>query len=208
MIKVASGRGAKVDTPTVAVDPKWPAAFRAHVERMLAIRGAWASSPAIVAKTHVWRPSSALLVIIGDLVGDNLVIATGRDDLGIVVVTGSITCRNLVVGYGVSLVCAGAVTARQAIVATSPDSTTYVAGKVRAKLVVSGEGAWLTLFAPSQLAAPVSRYVMVGAKPLRRSADLQRLVVAKALQREDDDEVSVATSAATKMIVAGRSILR
>ena len=228
MTEVASGRGANVDRcersgwqapwggarteppaapPMITISPKWPAAFRMHVERMLAIRGTWASSSAVTAKTKVWRPSSARLVIAGDLVGDNLVIATGRDDFGIVVVTGSITCRNLVVGYGFSLVCAGAVTAKQAIVAASPDSTTYVAGKVTAKLAVSGEGAWLTLFAPNQLAAPVSGYVMVGAKPLRKPANLQRLVIAKALER-DDDEVSVAISAATKIIVAGRTILR
>ena len=204
-----------------------PPAFAKHWLSMQGMAGTTGLAPATAAITSkAWRPKSAWTIIDGDLdLGGNVIVATGKHDYGALLVRGDVRCRNLVVGNGFSFACSGDLTVKEAIVASAADSTCYVAGKVRARLVDSGSGAWLTIFSPAQLMAKhVSGYVMVGAKPLqpKRRADLKKLLVPRAVEREEwdamdaedregedaSDYIRVDDRAAFGLLAKGGTILR
>jgi hypothetical protein len=230
----AVGSGIIVPMPTaskpsqpskIELSARLPQGFRMHVAQLQTIAAEWIRSGTVADTKQVWRPKAAYTVIDGDLVtAGNLVIGTGKHDYGAVIVTGSIKCKNLLVSSGFSLACAGALTVAEVIVATQGDSTTYVAGPINAKLVISGSGAWLTTFSPKQLGrTPVSGYVMVGNKPSKETTvDLgKRLISAvvndeewRAMDPEDrvgekaSDYVQLEDSKVSKHLAAGKSILR
>ncbi|HEY4175231.1 MAG TPA: polymer-forming cytoskeletal protein [Kofleriaceae bacterium] len=208
------------------LDDSIAAPLRTHIERMLSISPTWAEVEELRKKAKAWRPDVQHFIVNGDLTIDgNIIVGTGKHDHGVVIVMGNISCKNLVVASGFSLVCVGNLTATEAIVAQLPDSTTYVGGKVKAKLLASGRGAWMTVFDAKQLAgAKLSGYAMVGARPHSptRKVDLAKVLVSGALdEREwramDADErkvekqadyVDINVSGVFKLLAKGASILR
>lgn len=128
----------------------------------------WTVVPSVQVKSG-WQPSARFLVVDGDLTAGKILVRDGVSDFGVVIVLGDVTCGSFEVASGWTFVCTGAVDAKRTITATAADSASYVGGKVKAKLVKSGNGAWLTLFGgAASLDAPVSHSVMVdGVGPLK-----------------------------------------
>jgi len=87
----------------------------------------------------------------------------------------------------------------------------YVAGKVRAAFLSSGDGAWLTVYDRKQLAvAAVTRYTSVyGGKPERpqQAADVGELLVVE-VQRSDEQRQVIDLGAVRTRLAAGDPILR
>lgn len=199
------------------LDAGLPAAFRAHVEQMMGVTSAWETAPGVVVgeadvRGRAWRPGSPGLIVEGDLVVEgNVIVGTGKHDFGVVIVVGAIRCRNLMVAAGFSLVCAGAVTVDEALIASAADSTAYVAGTVTAPFLASGDGAWLTVFDREQLAVgAITRYTVVHAgPPVRppRAADVGELLVDDVLRLDEQQKVIDLTAVRTRL-AAGGSILR
>jgi hypothetical protein len=208
-----------------------PAELRAFVEDLftLDLEAPWAQ-PAGVKQpgaTAVWRPPNAYTLVMGDLdVEGNVLVEAAGEDMGVLVVFGDVTCRNLMVGVGFSFVCTGALRVKETLVARAADSVTYAAGVVEAELVDSGSGAWLTLFGdPSGLRAKyLTHYAMHGRNALQTSnpPDLRALVVPEVLdleewdsltpeQQADEDPkliIKLDARAARKRLAAGASLFR
>lgn len=208
-------RPKRVDPPRL--DPALPAAFRAHVAQLMGVTGAWETVPGVAVgaaevRGRAWRPASPGLIVEGDLVvAGNVIVGTGKHDFGVVIVVGDIRCRNLMVATGWSLACAGAITVDEALITSAADSTAYVAGKVRAAFLSSGDGAWLTVYDRKQLAvAAVTRYTSVyGGKPERpqQAADVGELLVVE-VQRSDEQRQVIDLGAVRTRLAAGDPILR
>jgi hypothetical protein len=149
--------------------PRVPPRLLARLDQF-ATMAKWTLLSTVEVKS-VWQPPARFVVVEGDLNAGKLVAGDGVSDLGIVVVLGDVTCASLEVTRGWTFVCTGNVTAKGTIHAFAGDSATYVGGKVCAKLVKSGRGAWLTLFGGrTSLDASISHYVMLdGVGPLKKS---------------------------------------
>lgn len=146
-----------------------PARLLAQIDQFASL-GRWTAVPPVT--TKAWTPPARLVVVDGGITTGKLVIHDGASHHGVVIVLGDVGCTSLDVKSGWTLVCTGDMTATGTITATAGDSVTYVGGVVSARLVKSGTGAWLTLFAGAKaLKAPVSSYVMVdGVGPLKNAA--------------------------------------
>lgn len=200
-----------------AQGPGWPAGFREQVARMSGVVPSWETVAGVgvgaaVVEGRAWRPGAPGLIVEGDLVvPGNVIVGTGRHDHGVVIVGGEIRCRNLMVAAGFTLLCAGAVTAAEALIANAADSVTVVAGTVTAALLASGDGAWLTVFDRGQLAAAaVTRYVCVHGRARevpKRAADVGALLAAE-MVCNDDERPQIDLGAVRSRLDAGGSILR
>lgn len=155
----------------------------------------WAVEASIKPGT-IWTPPEPFLLLEGNLTtSGNVVVRTPGVDHGVLVVSGSIRCRNLLVGAGFSLFCLGDLTASEVLITTCADSTTDVGGIVRARLLVSGHGAWLTLSESGNVKVrALDGYVMAGGKPLRpkRKPSLDQLVRRTVLDDEEWRSLSAA----------------
>lgn len=210
-----------------AVNKSAPKALAASFKRLAPASAKWTRLGPVRVTAPVWRPPQSFVWIEGDLhVDGNVVVGTGKDDFGVLVVVGNVTCRNLVTAAGWSFVCTGSLACEEAVVATLADSVTYVGKNVSASFVDSGSGAWLTLFGgKNALQAPVSGYVMSeGDKPVYEESpvELESLVVKEAIESEEWDAMSaderrgekrsdylrVDAQAALQRIAKGTSILR
>ena len=184
----------------------------------------WVTEASVEA-TATWKLPGRAWIVTGDLVGDNVVVASTVARDCYLIVLGAVRCRNLLVGSSASLVCVGPVSVAEVMIVTDADAVTLAADKVTARVLVSGKGAWLTLSDEQQLAVEhLVGYVMIGAKPLRPSQrpDLDALVVPEALDTRDwdsldpadqqeearVDHVRIHAKAARARIEAGASILR
>ena len=202
------------------------AAFAADLARIRSAGVEWVRIGPVDSDSNVWRPTAPYLEIEGDLrCTGNIVVATGKHDFGTVVVSGDVSCRNLVVGSGFFLLCGGGIDASETIIATAADSGTYVAGPVKARLLDSGSGAWLKAYDSAQLeGSGLYGYAMVAGRPHSAASpvDLETVLRSDAIETEewdslDDDErigetraeyIRVADSAARRILGAGGSILR
>ena len=205
-----------------------PAPFAEHVRDVFEMDHlSWTVLDGVTASTPAWRPATQAVLITGDLdIDGNVIVSSSKpvDDTYLVVL-GAVRCRNFIVDDGAAFLCAGALTAKEAIVCTAADSVSAVAGDVHAQLLDSGQGAWLDVFAKSQLAAVqhLSSYVMVAGTPdsADPSADLSALVIKNVLDTEEWDEldpeeqeeeeradyISLDTAKAFKLLAKGKSIL-
>lgn len=212
---------ARVESTLASLHP----GFAAKAKAFLSMGLPWATLDRVQASVPVWRPEPLALIVLGDLeVDGNVVVRTSASEDTFLVVLGSIRCRNLVVSRAASLVCAGDVLAREAIVCTAADSVSVAAGKVDARLLASGRGAWLQIYEESQLAVTyLSGYVMVGREARRRvpPPPLDSLAVGAALDTREWDSLSpedregetrsdyirLDGDAAERLIAGGQSIL-
>lgn len=204
-----------------------PPAFAEHVRGVLGMEHLnWTVVDGVKDAKPAWRSPSQAVLITGDLHVDGNVIAhASKHDDSYLVVLGSVHCRNLIVGDGAAFLCAGALVAQEAIVCTAMGSVTMVAGDVQAKLLDSGQGAWIDVFAKEQIAAVqhLSSYVMVGGTPdsAEEPADLTELAVKAVLDTEEWDEldpeeqededkadyVRIDARKASQLLAKGQSIL-
>lgn len=205
-----------------------PATFAEHVRGVFGMEHLeWTVVDQLNESTPAWRPAKQALLITGDLHidGNVLVKTTQRRDDTYLVVLGAVRCRNLIVGDGAAFLCAGALTAQEAIVCTSMGSVTEIAGDVQAQLLDSGQGAWMDVFDKAQIAAVqhLSSYVMVAGSPHspEEDADLTELLIEDVQDTEEWDEldpeeqaeeeaadyVSLDQKKAFKLLAKGQSIL-
>lgn len=187
----------------------------------------WVMMPAVKVKVGVWSLPGPYLAVAGDLVcSGTVVVGAPRATSGFLVVTGSVRCRNLLVQPGFSLVCGKALAAREAIVASNADSTTHAGGRVIARLLVSGHGAWLSVLEAAQLGVKPSGFAMVGNAPLKPSKKLplDRLVKASVLDDREwrrftaaerreaglrrDELVTIDVAKASRALASGQRIVR
>ena len=215
--------GAELRARTKAATP--PKALARFLDESARLTDVWeVVDTAAARRVAAWRPPAAYCVVEGDLVvNGNLVVGTGKHDRGMLIVFGNVVCRNVITLAGWSLVVTGSLSAEEVIVATAVDSTTYVGGSVRAILLESGPGAWLTLFDAKKLAAKVTGYVLVGARVLKpKSAGSAAILVPAVVESEEwdamaeedregeaeEDYVSVKVDAAAKRLAKGLGLLR
>jgi hypothetical protein len=207
---------------------KAPEPFRAEARQFLGMDVGWTRSGPMKVKAKLWQPTVKALVVEGDLevAGTLLVRTQEKADDTFLVVLGSVTCQNFVMGTGATFLCAGAVKVAEAMSCSAPDSVARVAGKVTATLLDSGSGAWLNVYDPAQVKRSVRHltgYVMIGNRPLeRKSADLTKVVKKAAIETEEwdnldpedrkeermSDYLRLDAEAARKLLIAGKSILR
>lgn len=173
-----------------------PPAFAQDVRDVLAMDHlTWTVLDEVKEITPAWRPSTQAVLITGDLHidGNVLVKPTQAHDDAYLIVLGAVRARNLIVGDGAAFLCAGALTAQEAIVCTAMRSVTQVAGDVQAQLLDSGHGAWMDVFDKAQIAAVqhLSSYVMVAGSPHspEEDADLTELLIEDVQDTEEWDEL-------------------
>lgn len=203
-----------------------PEQFRVYVTMLLSVSQKWARQAGVRSSDSTWRPAEPFTIIDGDVDLDgNLIVGAQRGDDGILLVQGNVKCRNLAVSSGFSLACSGSLTVTEALITNHSDSTTAVAGKVSASVIVSGDGggAWLTVYDEDAVELEkVFGYVKAGRKFLRphQTFDLRDVLVDAAIETEEWDHLDPADregedpadylrvkSTAIGLLAAGGSIL-